>query len=201
MRDVTEAEHLKKITQEISEKYSQIDICIPNAGYSVYGLFEKTTSAQWRRKMEINFFGVIWTTQAALPFFKKSKGRLVVISSVAGKLGAAHVSAYCSSKFALVGLGNSLYQEFKPLGISVTNILFGFVESEIIHVGNDGVFQKAEEKRPKNLIWPPEKAAIPIVNAIYKRKREAVITGHGKIAAFLGQHFPGLIYWAMTRKT
>ncbi len=73
MRDVTEAEHLKKITQEISEKYSQIDICIANAGYSVYGLFEKTTSAQWRRKMEINFFGVIWTTQAACLFLKKAK--------------------------------------------------------------------------------------------------------------------------------
>ena len=198
--DVTQQERLEQITEEIVKKYGRLDVCIANAGFSVYGIFEKTTQEEWRRQMEINFFGVVWTTKAALPYLKKSRGRLAIISSVAGKLGAARVSAYCASKFALVGLCNSIYQEFKPLGVSVTNILPGFIESEIINVGNDGVYQKAVDKRPKKLIWGATKAAIPIVSAIHRRKREAVITGHGKIAVFLGQHLPGLTYWAMARK-
>lgn len=59
------------------------------------------------------------------------------------------------------------------------------------------VFRK--DPRPKNLMWPTERAADVMLRAIYKRKREFVFTGHGKIGAFLGQHMPGLVHAAMVR--
>jgi short-subunit dehydrogenase len=84
--------------------------------------------------------------------------------------------------------------------VSTTVVHPGFVESEINQVDNDGLFDAARvEQRPRYLMWPTDRAARVIVAAIAARRRELIFTGHGKIAAFLGIHFPGLTHFVMTR--
>ena len=76
----------------------------------------------------------------------------------------------------------------------------GFVDSEIRKVNNQGVYREhAKDPVPSWIIMPAKKAARHISRAIYKRKREAVITGHGKIIVWLARHIPSLIYFALKR--
>ncbi|MEI6790496.1 MAG: SDR family oxidoreductase [Myxococcaceae bacterium] len=198
--DVTDPIQCQEVVKKIIERYGKLDTCIANAGFSVYAPFEEITAEQWRHQIDVNLMGVIWTIQAALPSLKQTRGRLVVISSVSGKLAVAKTSAYSASKFALVGLCNALYQELYPLGVSVTNILPGFVESDIVRVDNNGQPRNKSDRRPEFLVWPAQKAALAILRAIDKRKREQVITGHGKFAAFLARYLEGLTYWMLARK-
>ncbi|HXW60469.1 MAG TPA: SDR family NAD(P)-dependent oxidoreductase, partial [Myxococcota bacterium] len=117
-----------------------------------------------------------------------------------GKLALAYSSAYSSSKFALTAIAHALYQELYGSGVSVTNIAPGWVESEIHQIDNLGEpLKKKIEFNHFGLMWPAKKAAKVMVRALYERKREEVITGHGKLGAFLGSHFAPLTYWGLAK--
>jgi short-subunit dehydrogenase len=198
--DVRDKIDVLACAQKIYDDLGRLDVAVANAGYSVMGPFMNLTEDMWRQQFNTNLFGVVWTLKAAIPFLKETKGRIGITSSVAGKLAFAHGSAYSASKYALIGLANALYQELYKDGVSVTTIAPGLVQSEIWQVDNHGHFN-AERKGNKNMpfVASSEKAAREICQALYQRKREVVITGHGKVGAFLGTHFPSLSYWAMAR--
>jgi 3-dehydrosphinganine reductase len=105
----------KKIVLEVGEP----DILINSAGVLREGYFDKLSVEIFREVIETNYFGVLNSITAALPSIIKSKGRIVNIASVAGLMGVFGYTAYCSSKFALVGLSESLRYEMKPLGVKV----------------------------------------------------------------------------------
>lgn len=198
--DVRNSLETKKTADQIAQDLGGMDVAIANAGYGVYGQFMSLTEEMWKSQYETNVFGTIWTLKAAIPHLTKTKGRLALTSSVAGKMSLKNSSAYSSSKAALIGIANALYQELYPLGISVTNLVPGIIESEICQVDNYGVFhQSVQDKRPKSLMCSPKKSAKEMVRAIYLRKREAVITGHGKVAAFLADHFSHITYWGLAK--
>ncbi|MCA9506867.1 MAG: SDR family NAD(P)-dependent oxidoreductase [Myxococcales bacterium] len=198
--DVQNKEDVEKTVQEIIKDHGKLDVVIANAGYGVVSPFEKISESMWRKQFDTNVFGVIWTLQAAIPYLKESKGRAAIMTSVAGKLAIAHTAAYSSSKYALIGIANALYQELAPYGISVTNIAPGFIESEIFKVDNWGHLDPSKSKASRSLLrWPSNKAAKVMLRAIHERKREAVITGHGKVAAFLGTHLAPLTYWGLSK--
>lgn len=199
--DVTDCHQVNQTVAAIYGEMGRIDVVVANAGLSVTGPFENLTEKEWMLQINTNLLGVVWTLHESFPYLKKVGGRAAVVSSVAGKLAIPKSSAYCASKFALVGLCNALYQEWHGTSVSITNLLPGLVESEISQVGNDGVFRPESKKRSTWLEWSSAQAAKSMVSAIYKRKREAVITGHGKFAVFMGQHIGGMTYWATSRCT
>lgn len=198
--DVKKKAQVEETAQKIVECFGKLDVVIANAGYSAVGAFENLTEEMWRNQFDTNFFGALWTLQAAIPHLRESKGRIGIITSVVGKLALAQSSAYSSSKFALTAVANALYQELYGSGISVTNIAPGWVESEIMQVDNLGALrEKKIEYNHFGLMWPTKKAAKVMVDAIYDRKREEVVTGHGKVAAFLGTHLAPLTYWGLAK--
>jgi short-subunit dehydrogenase len=98
------------------------------------------------------------------------------------------------SKFAVRALAESLGHELAPAGVAVTLVSPGYVDSEIRRVDNQGRLQTgAPEPVPGWLLVPTEKAARQIVRAIARRRREVVITGHGKAIVFLQRHVPWLV--------
>ena len=100
------------------------------------------------------------------------------------------------SKFAIHALAESLRAELKSAGVSVVLIAPGFIESDIRKVDNHGVAHaNQKEPLPAYLVMPKEKAARQMVRAITRKKREAVITYVGKLAVFLKNHFPALIWF------
>jgi NAD(P)-dependent dehydrogenase (short-subunit alcohol dehydrogenase family) len=175
-------------------RLGRLDVVVANAGFGVVGPVERLTLDDYRRQFETNVFGVLRTVQAALPLLKTSRGRLVIMGSVSGHIAAPGSSPYAMSKFAVRGLAQALGHELAAAGVSVTLVSPGFVESEIRRVDNAGVFQPgAREPLPAWLVVPAERAARSIVRAIARRRREVVITGHGKLAVLAQRHAPWLV--------
>jgi short-subunit dehydrogenase len=84
--------------------------------------------------------------------------------------------------------------------VSCTTLHPGFVASEIAQVDNEGAFHPEKvDRRPRALMWPTDRAARVMLDAIARRRREVVFTAHGKAAAWLGRHAPGLLHFAMSR--
>lgn len=131
-----------------------------------------------------------------------TRGRLVLISSVAAFLPGPNVAPYSASKAAVRSLVRSLALELRPTGVSVTGIYPGFVESEIRQVDNHGQYDAANPDRgPHKLYWPTDRAARVMLRAIHKRKREFVFTKHGQFGAWLGRHAPGLVHTLIARRS
>jgi NAD(P)-dependent dehydrogenase (short-subunit alcohol dehydrogenase family) len=109
---------------------------VNNAAVTLRGYFEDLTDAEIRRTLDVNLFGAMNLTRAALPCLRAAgSGRLVMMSSVAGRIGSMTLTAYVASKFALEGFSESLSLELEPLGIQVVIIEPGIVDSGIWREG------------------------------------------------------------------
>ena len=198
--NVTDEESVSKAVNTVVAELGKLNVAVANAGWSLAGRVENLSAEQWRRQLDVNVVGLATTARYAIPHLKATGGRLVLVGSVTSMLPTPGVGAYVASKFAVRGLGQTLSIELHGSGVSCTTIHPGYVQSEIAQVDNEGVFDAGrEDRRPKKVMWTAERAAEVMVDAIAKRKREFVFTGHGKIGAFVGKHLPGLVYLAFTR--
>lgn len=192
--DVTAEEDLAEVVKKIEEEFGRLDVVVANAGFGVIGRFEKLSLPDYRRQFDTNVFGVLRTAKEAFPALKKSRGRFVIIGSVSGHISAPEASAYSMSKYAVRALAEALYAEWAPSGVSVTLISPGFVATEIQNVDNQGHYREHGKARvPAWIKMSAQKAAKQIVRAVAGRKREKVITLHGKLFVVLDQFFPGLM--------
>jgi NAD(P)-dependent dehydrogenase (short-subunit alcohol dehydrogenase family) len=199
--DVADEKHVEDAVDAVVERFGHLDIALANAGYSVTGRVTQLTAADWRRQLEVNVIGTALVARHALPHLKRTRGRVAMIGSVAAFVCAPKLAAYNASKHAVRALGQTLSVELHGSGVSCTVVHPGYVDSEIAQVDNAGQFDPSRpDKRPKSLMWPADKAAREVVRAIYKRKRELVFTGHGKLGAFIGQHLPDVAHWMLKRQ-
>ncbi len=198
--DVTDETSLADAVRAIGRELGRLDVVVANAGFSVAAPIRALTKDDWRRQLDTNVIGAALTASCALPALEKTRGRVVFVASVSAFVPAPRVGAYSASKAALRSIGQTLDLELAGSGVSVTLIHPGFVESEIAQVDNLGVHDPSRaDKRPKNLMWPADRAARVMADAIWARKHEFVFTGHGRVGAFVGQHLPGVLRLAMTR--
>jgi NAD(P)-dependent dehydrogenase (short-subunit alcohol dehydrogenase family) len=198
--DVREENAIREAVDKVLAYFGRLDVAIANAGFSVVGRIERLDAAAWRRQLDTNVIGLALTTRYALPHLRNSRGRLVLIGSVAALLPGPGTGAYAASKAAVRSIGETLSVECAGSGVSVTTIHPGFIESEIGRVDNHGQFEaERKDTRPARLMWSAERAARVMTRAIARRERDYVFTGHGKVGAFLGQHFPGLTHVLFTR--
>jgi len=191
--DVTSEEELAGAFQQAHRAFGRIDIVVANAGFGVRGNFEQLTLDDYRRQFETNVFGALRTISLGLEELKRSKGIAVLMGSVAGHVAVPKISPYAMSKFALRAFAESLRAELAPSGVAVVLISPGLVESEFRRVDNRSVFHpEYNDPIPAWLQLSSGKAARQMVRAILRRRGEAVITLHGKVAVWLKRHFPGL---------
>jgi short-subunit dehydrogenase len=192
--DVTVDGDLERAAAAVRERFGRIDVVVANAGFGVVGSVERLTLDDYRRQFETNVYGVLRTIWATLAELKRARGRLVIIGSVAGHVASPGSSPYAMSKFAVRALAEALGHELAPAGVAVTLVSPGFVESEIRRVDNQGRLQESSpEPVPRWLLVPAATAARPIVRAVARRRREVVITGHGKLTVLVQRHAPWLI--------
>lgn len=198
--DVTDEAAVRSAVDQVVAQFGKLDIAVANAGFGISGSIERLDAAAWRRQLDTNVVGLAMTARYALPQLRQSHGRLVLIGSVSALLPGPGTGAYAASKAAVRSIGETLSVECAGSGVSVTTIHPGYVESEIAQVDNDGHFDASRaDKRPARLMWKADRAARVMLRAIARRERDYVFTGHGKFGAFAGQHFPGLVQFAMRR--
>jgi NAD(P)-dependent dehydrogenase (short-subunit alcohol dehydrogenase family) len=132
--DVTDKDSTSEAVDKIIAEKGRIDILVNNAGYLLLGPLEQLQINEIKEEFETNFFGMIRLIQQVLPVMRKQGyGRIINISSLAGRIGFPLSSAYVSSKFALEGLVESLRYEVQPFGIQVCLIEPGVVKTNFIN--------------------------------------------------------------------
>jgi len=131
--DVTDEKSTQKAVDIVMYEQNRIDILVNNAGYSLVGALEQISMDEIKEEFETNFFGIIKLIQKVLPQMRKQhSGRIINVSSLAGRIGLPLASAYVSSKFALEGLSESLKYEVQDFGIYVILIEPGVIKTNFI---------------------------------------------------------------------
>lgn len=119
--DVSDITSVNDAVSKVQETFPAIDILINNAGIGVFGKFMDLEPNAWENVIKVNLMGVYYTTRAILPgMIAQQSGDIINVSSTAGLRGAASTSAYSASKFAVLGLTESLMQEVRKHNIRVT---------------------------------------------------------------------------------
>jgi NAD(P)-dependent dehydrogenase (short-subunit alcohol dehydrogenase family) len=119
--DVTDPEQAHAAVEQAVARFGRLDVVVNNAGYGHFGAIEELSEEALRRQFEVNVFGVLNVTRAALPVMRRQRsGHLVQMSSLNGIEGMAGGGCYCATKFAVEGLSESLAAEVAHLGIKVT---------------------------------------------------------------------------------
>jgi NAD(P)-dependent dehydrogenase (short-subunit alcohol dehydrogenase family) len=142
--DVNDENSVKDAIQSIISESGRIDLLVNNAGYGLIGAFEDIGMDEIKSLYETNVFGVIRITQVVLPIMRKQgSGRIINISSGAGRIGFPGSSAYVSSKFALEGLTESMAFEVEQFGIKTVLVEPGFIRTNFAE--NIAMAKKAQE--------------------------------------------------------
>jgi len=119
--DVADILAVNTAVEDIKKELGSIDILINNAGTAKFGKFLDLEPSEWEDQIKVNLFGVYYVTRAVLPqMIERQTGDIVNISSSAGLKGSPMTSAYSASKFAVMGLSDSLMQEVRKHNIRVT---------------------------------------------------------------------------------
>ena len=129
--DVTDEESILQCVSKITEEQGRIDILVNAAGYGCFGAIEDVPLDEARRQFEVNLFGLARLIQLVVPEMRKNRyGKIVNISSMAGKVWMPFGGWYHATKFALEGFSDSLRLELKPMGIDVIIIEPGGIKTD-----------------------------------------------------------------------
>ena len=132
--DVTDATQIDALEQTLPER---IDALVNNAGIVVSGPVEGVTIDDLRHQLEVNVVGQVAVTQALLPRLRASRGRVVFVSSISGRVSSPMLGAYSASKFALEGLADALRMELRRWGIRVALIEPGAIDTDMWRLAPD----------------------------------------------------------------
>ena len=191
--DVSDQSQCQNLVEKTYQEFGRIDTLINNAGIGLGARFDEVEDlALVRQVMDVNFFGSVFCTHYALPYLKETGGRLVCISSLAGKFPFA--SVYSASKHAMVGFFDSLRLELHGSPVSVTMIYPGWVATGItrralLANGNLSGQVSAQEEDAMSV----ETCARLIVQAVAGRRRELVMTRMAKVGLWLKLICPGIV--------
>jgi NAD(P)-dependent dehydrogenase (short-subunit alcohol dehydrogenase family) len=153
--DVTDRDAMCALAGEIVGRFGAVHIVCNNAGVAPFGEIARATRADWEFAMRVNFWGVVNGLEAFLPRLieQRQGGHVVNTASMAGLVGMQWLGIYCASKFAVVGLTESLQRELKPHGIGVSVLCPMIVETNINE--NSVTRRPAELRNPGDVVTPP----------------------------------------------
>jgi NAD(P)-dependent dehydrogenase (short-subunit alcohol dehydrogenase family) len=129
--DVTDAGSLSACVHRIAKESGTLHGLVNNAGIAIGGPVEGVSPDDWRRQFDINFFGAVHLTQICLPLLRESKGRIVNMSSISGRVAQPFMAPYAASKFALEAVSDSLRRELRRHGVKVSIVEPGAIATPI----------------------------------------------------------------------
>lgn len=198
--DITNEKSCGKSIGAIIKRFGGIDVLVNNAGVTQRSAFRRTSIEVYRRVMDINFFGALHCTKAALESLIERRGTIVVTSSVAGVAPLLGRTAYSASKHALHGLFESLRTEIKELGVHVMMLCPGFTSTDLQKSALDA--DGSVTTHPQSLVGKsatPESVANSVYEGVLKKKRILVLTAVGKLSYFIMKLFPAFYERQMAR--
>lgn len=200
--DVSSREQVERVAAQVVSEFGGLDVLVNNAGVFVWADFLDTTLEDWEWMTGVNLWGAVYTMRAFLPgMIARGRGHIVNIASGGGLVTLPCLSAYSATKFALVGLSETLQHEVRGHNIVVTTICPGSTKTPIIkNIRVRGL----DREKLENVVFPmvnrcpASKAAAIIVDAVKRDRRLVVITAQMKAMVYIKRISPAL-YRAMVR--
>ena len=217
--DINSADDRQHLLKETLKATGRIDALINNAGYGQRGPVELVPMDAIRQNFETNFFSVVDLTQQVIPIMRKqNSGRIVNISSVAGKVSRPFASIYSATKFALEAISDGIRLELAPFGIQVVVIEPGFITTEFSGTANEIAKPIIEQDSPykpflsgsaegdrqiRKMAGTPDEIASLVHLALTADKPKAryAAPGHAKLAIALKRWLPEKMYENLVKKS
>ncbi|MCB9263150.1 MAG: SDR family NAD(P)-dependent oxidoreductase [Flavobacteriales bacterium] len=192
--DLSIAEDCQKLIDETINHFGKLDVLINNGGIASRGRISETNAETWENILKINTLGVINTTGFAIPHIQKSNGSIIIISSMAGKVGVPGHAGYSVSKMGLTAYAKALQIEHQN-DFHTGLVYVGFTKNETQKqiLNPDGSYTNLKERKGIKLATR-EDVAIAIAKTIVKRKKEITLTPLGKLQALMLRISPKLVY-------
>ena len=157
--DVTRRESVQLLADVTRRRFGAVHLVCNNAGVAVFGELARATPEDWEFTMGVNFWGVVHGVASFVPILleQKAGGHVVNTASMAGLVGMQWLGVYCASKFAVVGLSESLHRELEPHGIGVSVVCPMIVATKI---NENSLRMRPAPLRTGNEIVPPGSPAL-----------------------------------------
>ncbi len=194
--DVADQAQVEALIAAAIEKFGRVDILVNNAGVAIASRFAEMPIEDFRRLMDVNFWGAVFACRAVVPQMRKqnSGGVILNVSSIFGKRGMPFETAYCASKFALAGFSEALRAEVMSEGIDVCTIYPGAVETEIFDAAANNTGLELPAYVPK---FPASQMAKLIVQAARFPQPEIVAALDAQAINIANTFAPALVDFAL----
>jgi short-subunit dehydrogenase len=179
--DMTDERAVQNLARRAVESFGRIDTWINNHGVTLFARFEDAPLADYRRVLEVDFFGTVHGARAALPIFRRQgSGVLINMGSMVSRLGEPYVSAYVAAKHAVRGLGISLRQELMLDGakeIRVCTVMPATVDTPFFQHAANYTGRKAKAMPP---VYSPERVAKTYLSLAQRPRAETFVGGSAR---------------------
>lgn len=185
--DMVEPGAVDRLLDQVEQAWTAPEVVVANAGAGVSASVEKTTDEQWQQMLDLNLTAPFRLLRRTIPAMKRAgHGRIVVVASVAAKLGEPYISAYTASKHGVLGLVRSAAAELARTGVTVNAVCPGYVDTPMTDATVQGIVDKTgrtpqearaalEAKQPINRLITVDE----VVEAVLACVRNGGITGQG----------------------
>ena len=171
--DLADTAAAEAATRRVAERHGGLDAVVAAAGTDACGPLERVSTEEWNRVVQVNLLGTAAVVRAALPALRRSRGRIVTVGSTLGLRGAPDATAYCASKFGVVGFSRALAAETAG-EVGVTLLMPGGMETSFFD-GREDRYKPPPDAR----LAPPEEVAETVLFALTRppgtELREALV--------------------------
>jgi NAD(P)-dependent dehydrogenase (short-subunit alcohol dehydrogenase family) len=185
--DITDAGAADRIFGEVEAAWGSVDVLVANAGSGISARVDKTSDADWQRMLDVNLTAPFRCIRRAVPAMRGAgHGRIVVIASVAARIGEPYIAAYTASKHGVLGLVRSAAAELASAGVTVNAVCPGYVDTPMTDATVAGIVsasgrsadaarQALECKQPIGRLITPDEVAAAVLYCVHN----GAVTGQG----------------------
>jgi short-subunit dehydrogenase len=192
--DVGRAADISAAVAAVLGRWGGVDILVNNAGIVYYGHTDRMSAEHWDRLLRVNLHSHVEFTRQLLPsLLARREAHVLNVASVLGLVGMPKVTAYCTTKFALIGFSESLRAEYGREGLGVTALCPGFVSTNLF--ASAPLEESASEHKtpPKLLCTTPERVAAAAVRAIRRNRRLVIMGPLARLFYAVKRFLPGVM--------
>ncbi|UCD85967.1 MAG: SDR family NAD(P)-dependent oxidoreductase [Deltaproteobacteria bacterium] len=196
--NVSDFEAVKKMVEVTMAEHGRLDYIFNNAGIAVGGEARDFSIDDWRSVIEINLYGIVNGVAAAYPIMlRQGSGHIINIGSIEGLIPIPGAISYVASKYGIVGLSNALRVEAADLGVNVSVVCPGYIEtpifyeSKVVNVDREKVLELITRRQGLS----PEECASEILRGVERNKATIIVTKFAKFLYLLQRTSPGLVLW------